>query len=219
MRQVAPASFNMLTVILGGFITVAFIGRFGSQNVAGYAVGLRLEQLLLLPALGLNTAVMAMVGQNFGANQLDRIQETYKKALLTGLGITVLSIPIMIFLSPTLLGFFSSNEQMIKTGTTYLRIDALAFFAYVVLFVSVASLQAIKKPMFPMYLGLARQLLLPATINYLLIVVFDLPMIWLFISIVIIVICSAVVSHWYTVRELSKLKANSEEPTDARIHV
>ena len=219
MRQVAPASFNMLTVILGGFITVAFIGRFGSQNVAGYAVGLRLEQLLLLPALGLNTAVMAMVGQNFGANQLDRIQETYKKALLTGLGITVLSIPIMIFLSPTLLGFFSSNEQMIKTGTTYLRIDALAFFAYVVLFISVASLQAIKKPMFPMYLGLARQLLLPATINYLLIVVFDLPMIWLFISIVIIVICSAVVSHWYTVRELSKLKANSEEPTDARIHV
>ena len=219
MRQVAPASFNMLTVILGGFITVAFIGKFGSQNVAGYAVGLRLEQLLLLPALGLNTAVMAMVGQNFGANQLDRIQETYKKALLTGLGVAVLSIPIMIFLSPTLLGFFSTNEQMIKTGTTYLRIDALAFFAYVVLFISVASLQAIKKPMFPMYLGLARQLLLPATINYLLIVVFDLPMIWLFISIVIIVICSAVVSHWYTVRELGKLRTISKVPTDSKIHV
>jgi len=219
MRQVAPASFNMLTVILGGFITVAFIGSFGSQNVAGYAVGLRLEQLLLLPALGLNTAVMAMVGQNFGAGNAERIQETYKKALWTGLGIALFSIPVMIFLSPTLLGFFSSNEQMIKTGTTYLRIDALAFFAYVVLFVSVASLQAIKKPMFPMYLGLARQLLLPATINYMLIVVFDLPMIWLFISIVVIVICSAMVSHWYTVRELGKLQTNSEHPSDSTIHV
>lgn len=212
LRQVAPASFNMLTVILGGFITVAFIGRFGSQNVAGYAVGLRLEQLLLLPALGLNTAVMAMVGQNFGANKIDRIQETYKKALLTGLGIAVFSIPIMIFLSPTLLGFFSTNSEMIKTGTTYLRIDALAFFAYVVLFVSVASLQAVKKPMFPMYLGIARQLVLPASANYLLIVVFDLPMIWLFISIVTIVVLSAIFSHWYTWRQLRKLGSKSTEP-------
>ena len=215
MQQVAPASFNMLTVILGGFITVAFIGSFGSQNVAGYSVGLRLEQLLLLPALGLNTAVMAMVGQNFGADNADRILETYKKALLTGLGIALFSIPVMIFLSPALLGLFSNNEQMIKTGTTYLRIDALAFFAYVVLFVSVASLQAIKKPMFPMYLGLARQLLLPATINYLLIVVFGLPMIWLFISIVIIVVCSAAISHWYTWRELGRLKTSSEQPVNS----
>ncbi len=217
MRQVAPASFNMLTVILGGFITVAFIGRFGSQNVAGYAVGLRLEQLLLLPALGLNTAVMAMVGQNFGANNIDRIQETYKKALVTGLGIALFSIPVMIFLSPTLLSFFSSNEQMIKTGTTYLRIDALAFFAYVVLFVSVASLQAVKKPMFPMYLGLARQLILPATINYLIIVTFELPMICLFISIVIIVVCSAVLSHWYTWRELGKLSRAQKPPSDSSL--
>jgi len=106
-----PASFNMLTVILGGFITVAFIGSFGSQNVAGYSVGLRLEQLLLLPALGLNTAVMAMVGQNFGADNADRILETYKKALLTGLGIALFSIPVMIFLSPALLGLFSNNDH------------------------------------------------------------------------------------------------------------
>ena len=215
MRQVAPASLNMLMVVLGGFITVAFIGSFGSQNVAGYSTGLRLEQLLLLPALGLNTAVMAVVGQNFGANRVDRIQETYKKALLTGLVIALFCIPVMIFLSPVLLGFFSSNEQMIKTGTTYLRIDALAFFAYVVLFVSVASLQAIKKPMFPMYLGIARQLVLPATINYLLIVVFDLPLIYLFISVVIIVICSAVVSHWYTWRELTGLTTKIKEPADS----
>ena len=211
MRQVAPASFNMLTVVLGGFITVGFIGRFGSQSVAGYAVGLRIEQLLLLPALGLNSAVMALVGQNYGAGNPARIKETYKKAIYTGLGIAAFSIPVMIFLSPALLGFFSSNETIINTGTIYLRIDALAFIAYVVLFISVASLQAIKKPMFPMYLGLARQLILPAIINYFLIVVLGLPMIWLFISIISVVICSAVVSHWYTWRELGRLDSTTVE--------
>ena len=195
----------MLTIVLGGFITVAFIGSFGSQHVAGYSVGLRLEQTLLLPALGLNTAVMAIVGQNYGANLPDRVLETYKKALLTGLVISLISIPVMIFLSPLMLSAFSSSSEVINTGTTYLRIDAIAFFAYVVLFVSVASLQAIKRPLFPMYLGLARQLVLPATINYILIKVYGLPMIVLFITIVTVVICSALISHLYTWRQLRRL--------------
>lgn len=205
LRQVIPASFTMLTIVLGGFITVSFIGRFGSESIAGFSVGLRIEQLLLLPALGLNAAVMALVGQNFGANNPERVKETYTKALFTGLCIAVFSIPIMIFLSPALIGFFSTNSTIIETGTAYLRIDALAYFAYIVLFVSVATLQAIKKPVFPMYLGIARQLALPTVINYFLIVVLGLPMIWLFVSIISVAICSAIVSHWYTWRALNHL--------------
>jgi len=206
LKQVIPASMNMVMIVIGGFFTVAFIGRFGSQQVAGYSVGLRLEQILLLPALGLNTAVMAMTGQNFGANKIDRVIEIYKKALWTGLCIALVSIPIMVFLSPAMLSLFSGNEQMISTGSTYLRIDAIAFFAYVTLFISVAALQAIKKPMFPMYLGLARQLMLPLSINYVLIVVLEMPMIALFISIVTIVLLSAVISHIYTWRQLNALR-------------
>ena len=205
LAQVAPASFNMLTIILGGFITVSFIGRFGSEHVAGYSVGLRLEQVLLLPALGLFTAVMAIIGQNYGAELPARVLETYKKGLVIGLGISVVFIPVMVFLSPTLLSFFSDNKNIIDTGATYLRIDAIAFFAYVVLFISVASLQAVKQPLFPMFLGIARQLVLPASINYLLIVVYDLPMISLFITIVCVVTVSAVVSHWYTLKQLREL--------------
>ncbi len=213
--QVLPASFNMLTIILGGFITVYFIGRFGSEHVAGYAVGLRLEQVLLLPALGLFNAVMAIIGQNYGAENHHRILETYKKGLLIGLGISILFIPVMIFLSPALMSFFSSNPNIINTGATYLRIDALAFFAYVVLFISVASLQAVKQPLFPMFLGIFRQLVLPAGINTVLIVVLGLPMISLFFTIVSVVIVSAVVSHWYTYRQLRALperEATTELP-------
>ncbi|MEM7259322.1 MAG: MATE family efflux transporter [Pseudomonadota bacterium] len=205
LAQVLPASFNMLTIILGGFITVSFIGRFGSQHVAGYSVGLRLEQVLLLPALGLFNAVMAIIGQNFGAGQPQRVLETYRKGLTIGLGMSVFLIPVMVFLSPTLMSFFSDNPEIISTGSTYLRIDAIAFYAYVVLFISVASLQAIKQPLFPMFLGIARQLVVPASINAYLILVLGFPMISLFITIVCVVLLAAVVSHWYTWRQLRQL--------------
>jgi putative MATE family efflux protein len=206
-RQVFPASFNMLTIILGGFITVSFVGRFGSEHVAGYAVGLRLEQVLLLPALGLNMAVMAIVGQNFGVGQIDRLREAYRKGLIIGVVMAACSIPVMVFLSPLMVSFFSDSQTIIDTGATYLRIDAIAFYAYVVLFISVATLQAIKQPLFPMVLGIARQLVLPATINYLLIVKLGYPMVALFITIVSVVVLSSILAAWYTARQLKQLSS------------
>jgi len=205
LRQVLPASCNMLVMILGGFITVSLLGRFGSSHVAGYAVGLRLEQVLLLPALGLNSAVMAIAGQNLGAQHHDRVKETYQTGLKVGLVMAAASIPIMLFLSPAMMGFFSADETIKQTGAAYLKIDAVAFYAYVVLFLSTATLQAIKQPVFPMVLGIARQLVIPVSINYWLIVYLDYPMMSVFYTIVSVVVVAAIVAHWYTMRQLMAL--------------
>ena len=210
LRQVLPASFNMLTIILGGFITVSLIGRFGSEHVAGYSVGLRLEQVLLLPALGLNTAVMAIAGQNLGAGQPDRAKETYTTGLLLGLAMAAISIPVMVFLSPAMMSFFSADPAIQATGAAYLKIDAIAFYAYVVLFLSTATLQAMRQPMFPLYLGIARQLLIPVSINYWLIVYQGFPMMSIFYTIISVVVIASMVAHWYTLRQL-RLKLASAD--------
>lgn len=201
LKQVLPASFNMLTIIVGGFITVALLGRFGSLHVAGYAVGLRIEQVLLLPALGLNSAVMAIAGQNYGAGNMARVRETYITGLYVGLAMAVVSIPVMLTLSPAMMNFFTGDPVIIQTGASYLRIDAVAFYAYVVLFMSTATLQAMKQPLFPMLLGLARQMVVPVSINVVLIVYLGYPMISVFYTIVGVVVVAAIVAHWYTLRQ------------------
>ncbi|MGQ7844637.1 MATE family efflux transporter [Granulosicoccus sp. 3-233] len=211
LRQVLPASFNMLTIIVGGFITLSLIGRFGSEHVAGYSVGLRLEQVLLLPALGLNTAVMAIAGQNLGAGQPQRVRETYIKGLQIGLAMAAVSIPVMVYLSPAMMSFFSSDPAIQATGATYLRIDAIAFYAYVVLFLSTATLQAMKRPLFPMYMGIARQLVIPVSINYWLIVHQGFPMMSIFYTIISVVVIASLVAHWYTLRQLLRLAGGKPE--------
>ena len=205
LKQVLPASFNMLSVILGSFITVALIGRFGSQHIAGYSIGLRLEQLLLLPALGMNSAVMAIAGQNYGAGNAIRVQQTYHAGLTIGLAMAGVSIPVMVFLSPLLMTFFTDNPAIVATGTAYLRIDAIAFYAYVVLFLTTATLQAIKQPLFPMVLGLARHLVVPVSINVLLVVYFGFPMLSVFYTLIGIVVVSAFTAHLFTRWRLQKL--------------
>ncbi|WP_395376687.1 MATE family efflux transporter [Marinicella sp. W31] len=205
LQQVLPASFNFLTIIIGGFIIVAFIGRFGSNAVAGYSVALRIEQMLLMPALGLNAAVMALVGQNYGANLTDRIRQTYRRSLQLGFYVSLICIPLMIFASPYMMGLFTNNQEIIDIGTLYLRADAVAFFAYVIIFTCVAVLQAIKQPNFPMVIGIIRQLILPVAVNYVLIVMLGYPVAALFWSIVMIVIFSALLMLWYTQRQLNRM--------------
>jgi len=207
LKQVMPASFNMLTVILGGFITVALIGRFGSQHVAGYAIGLRLEQLLLLPALGMNSAVMAIAGQNLGAGLYGRVADTYTASIKIGLAMAAVSIPVMVFLSPQLMTFFTHEPEIVATGAAYLRIDAIAFYAYVILFLTTATLQALKQPLFPMLLGIARHLVVPVSINIVLIVFLGYPMLTVFYTIIAVVVISAIVAHFFTRWRLTLLQA------------
>ena len=71
-------------ISVGIFIILFFIGQYGDLALAGYGTAIRYEQLYLLPVLGLNTAVLSMVGQNFGAKKFNRVNEIYNKALLFG---------------------------------------------------------------------------------------------------------------------------------------
>ena len=205
LKQIIPASLNFLTIIIGAFFIVAFVGRFGSEAVAGYSVALRIEQVLLLPALGLSSAVMAIVGQNYGVNNIHRVHETYSKSLKLGLLVSVVFIPVMIFAGPLLIGFFTDNKQMIEVGQLYLQADAAAFYAYVMIFTCVSVLQAIKQPIFPLIIGVSRQLILPVGINYILIVQLGYPITALFWSVVLIVIVSAFVMMWYSQKQIKLL--------------
>ena len=205
LRQVLPASFNFFIMIIGSLMITGFVSRFGDYAVAGYSVGLRLEQVLLLPALGLNAAVLAISGQNYGAKNYRRIAETYRKGLILSFSVSLVCIPIMIFLSPLLMGFFSQQEAIIDVGTTYLRIDALAFFCYVSLFISVATLQAIKQPDFPVIMGFFRQLILPFIVNFFLIIKFGYSIEWIFGSVACIVFISMIITLLYTRSKLKKL--------------
>lgn len=213
LAQIMPASMNMLTIIIGGFITIYFIAQFGDDPVAGYSVGIRIEQLLLMPALGLNAAVMALVGQNYGAGQLERVKDIYHKSLKVAALISVLFIPTMIFLSPLMMTQFSNSEGITEVGVYYLRADAFAFYGYMLLFCSNALLQAIKQPLFPLVIGILRQMVLPIGAFYVLIEWLGYGLYSIFWAIVGIVLASSLVALWYTRKRLTILLDRAPKKT------
>lgn len=160
-RQGLPAGLNMSTVALGIFIITGFIARFSSEGVAAYGIATRVEQIALLPSIGLNIAVMTLVGQNNGAGRLDRVRAIWTTTLRYGLIMMVIGGLGIAFLAERLMRLFTSDPMVIRLGADYLHVAAITLCAYIILFQTVFLLQGLKRPMFGLWMGLYRQILAP----------------------------------------------------------
>ena len=159
--QSAPISAALLLISVGNFIILTYIGVFGEYAVAGFGSATRFEQILLLPVLGLNTAIISIIGQNFGARNLLRVQESYFTAVKYGFILMIISGTIIFLSADKIVGIFSDNPVVIDYGTSYLKISALIFPAYPIFFISNGFFMAIKKSKNSMYLNVIRNVILP----------------------------------------------------------
>ena len=154
--QAMPIMFSMLFIGVGIFNILYFIGQFGDLATAGYGAALRVEQVFLLPVIGLNTAVLSIGGQNFGAKNYNRIRELYTKALFFGSSFMALAGVILFFGAEFFVSQFTDNAEAIYHGAIYLKVAALIAPIYPVFFITTAVFQALKKPVYSLYLSVLR---------------------------------------------------------------
>ena len=155
-NQAVPVMFSMLFIGVGIFNILYFIGKFGDLATAGYGAALRIEQVFLLPVIGLNTAVLSIGGQNFGAKAYDRIRELYTKALFFGVSFMVTAGIILFFGAEFFVSLFTDNKEAIKHGAIYLKVAAFIGPIYPTFFITTAVFQAVKKPLYSLYLSILR---------------------------------------------------------------
>ncbi|MDC6470168.1 MATE family efflux transporter [Candidatus Pelagibacter sp. Uisw_099_02] len=154
--QAMPIMISMLFIGVGIFNILYFIGQFGDLATAGYGAALRVEQVFLLPVIGLNTAVLSIGGQNFGAKNYNRIRELYTKALFFGSSFMALAGVILFFGAEFFVSQFTDNAEAIYHGAIYLKVAALIAPIYPVFFITTAVFQALKKPIYSLYLSVLR---------------------------------------------------------------
>lgn len=169
-QQALPASFSIMSVALGFFVTIYFLKTFGESAVAAYGVTTRIEQIVLLPTFGLYAAIMALAGQNNGAGKTDRVNETLRVCNRYGLILAISCSAIMFLMAGPLMKIFSDDPEVIGIGVTCLRIFAFVEWAYVMKSTHTAMLQAIKRPMYGFFEAVTRKIILP------------MPLFWLFVD-------------------------------------
>ena len=159
--QSVPMMMNMFMIGLGIFNILFFVSKFGYLAAAGYGSALRIEQILLLPVIGLNTAVLTIAGQNFGAKLFDRVDESYTKAITVGSSFMILAGIVIFLLADNIVSIFTDNQEVIDFGADYLKVAAFIGPVYPVFFITNALFQAIKKPIYTVVITFSRLVLLP----------------------------------------------------------
>ncbi|MBW2300295.1 MAG: hypothetical protein JRF46_08400 [Deltaproteobacteria bacterium] len=145
----------------------------------------------------LNIATLTLVAQNNGAGLIDRVKGSVRTALRYGTFIMALGTVGVFSLAGPLMRVFSHEQNVIGIGVTYLRIDALVLYAYVILFVNVAAMQGIKNPMFAVWIGICRQVIAPVVLFWILTRVLDFGLLGIWWGIFSITWSAALFSVFY----------------------
>jgi putative MATE family efflux protein len=120
---------------------VSIITAYGTADLAGYQVGLRIEGIAFMPGFGFAIAAMALVGQNIGAKDL---QKAYNMGIISGRIAYVFmgSVGFVMILFPEyLVHFFTQDALTIAVASKYLILVGLAQIPLAVMFVYSASLR------------------------------------------------------------------------------
>ena len=155
--QMIPTASAFMVMFISGFVVQYALKGFGEEAIAAYGIALRIEQILLLPVLGMTGALLPIAAQNFGAGNFDRVREALWFCWKLGFVMTIGAAPILWFAGGWAMSLFTNDVPVIDIGISYLRVDSFLFILYMMLFSINSLLQALKRPGWVFWISVYRQ--------------------------------------------------------------
>lgn len=126
LRVGLPTAIGGSTMQFGFLLMSKNVYKYGTQAMAAYGIGNKVNGLITLPSNGIGSAVATIVGQNVGANQYDRARQGCRLSqrisvvfLFVG-GLILSRAPI----SGAIVGIFSDDVQVVAMAADFLSIMA-----------------------------------------------------------------------------------------------
>ena len=117
-----PSSLQMFFRCLMGIVLIGIVATFGTQAVAAYGVGMRLQMVILMPAFALGGSAAAMVGQNLGSRQPKRAKSSAWVATIFDMIIMTFIAFVFFSLASQIISLFNQDQRVVSLGAEYLKI-------------------------------------------------------------------------------------------------
>ena len=164
--QSMPIIISICGYSIASAVVFKYAGLSGEYAAAGYGAGTKIEQVVLLPILGINTAIITIIAQNFGARNILRIKETYFQAIKYAFIIMIISSFIIYFGAEMITKLFSKDLEVVEFGKLYLEISAFVLPAYPIFFLSNGFFMALKKAENALIANICRNGIFPFVVFY-----------------------------------------------------
>jgi Na+-driven multidrug efflux pump len=118
----APAAATNLLLPLTSGVVLHFIAGFGTEAVAAVTAGQRMEGFAYMVPMAMGTALVPIIGQNWGAGRLDRVRRAWMLTNSYGIAYALACLLLALWFAPLVAGWFSQNSEVVRLMTLYLRI-------------------------------------------------------------------------------------------------
>lgn len=211
LRMGLPMALQFSITAIGTVVIQSAVNTLGSDVVAAITAAMKISLMLTQPLETLGITMATYGGQNLGANQIQRIFDGLKVALLIGTIYCVIAF-VFVFLTSDYLSllFIQANETMIIAEIKqYLMINSMCYSILSVLFILRNLLQGLGYSFFAMFGGVA-EMIARCIIAFCFVGIFQFdaicfanPLAWILADIVFI-------SGWVMKRkELKKMEINT----------
>ena len=161
-----PAIASNLIVPMSSALVTALISSFGQSAVAAYGLAGRLEAFIIIIFMALGGAIAPFVGQNYGAQEFDRLKQGFVFCVAFSFIYALFCIGFFILSVDTLLGFFTTDPEVIKTAKIQLLYCPWGYGFLGLAVIANGSFNAVGKPMPAMTISIGRTLLVYVPLAY-----------------------------------------------------
>ena len=121
VRLGIPSGLQQMIVSFSNVLVMSYVNRFGSAAIAGFSSANKFDNFLGLPVNSFMLAITTFVGQNMGANQIERVKKGITTCIFMGIGIVIaIGIPAYLF-SELCIRMFSQEADVIYYGSWMMR--------------------------------------------------------------------------------------------------
>lgn len=164
----APASAAQMIQPMSTAVLTMLIAGFGTEAVAAFGVGARIEALFLIPFFALNAGVAPFVGQNFGANEHGRIRTAMNHSFSFSIIWGLISLAVLLAFGKTITGWFTPSEEIATLASRYLTLVSAGVAAAGMMFAATAAFPPLGRPLWSTGVTAVRFLGLYLPIGYVL---------------------------------------------------
>lgn len=116
-----PSALQMGITSFSNVFVQSYINFFGTDVMSGWTVYNKMDQIMFLPMRSISLASSTFTGQNLGNKNTERAKKGINTALITAFSWTIiLMVPLVVF-APAIVRFFNAKEEVIVSGTLFLR--------------------------------------------------------------------------------------------------
>lgn len=180
-----PASFSFFIMAFLGSLFNRILVTFSGEAVAAFQIGLRLNQLFVLPLMAIAGALVTLVGMFAGAGHFDLVREVVRYAMIRSLAAAFVVGSIFYLMAGRMIGLFTADIHILGIGIGMLHVVVFSYPFVAVAILTGRILQGMGYGMPVMVISALRLLLIAGPLAWVFVFVLDKPLTWVWYALVV----------------------------------